>query len=114
MSGRHVVGVLAAAAALACTPARADVPVQAGAPWPSMRADSRNTGQSQLPATYHGDMPWRYPTAKGIFSVPIVTADGTVYVGSADTYFYALNPNGTLRWRLKTGNIIDSAAVIGA
>ena len=114
MNVRVAILVAAVGAALAYTPASAAVPVQAGAPWPSMRGDSRNTGQSQLPASYHGDMPWRFPTAKGIFSVPVVGADGTVYVGSADTYFYALNPNGTLRWRLKTGNIIDSAAVIGA
>ena len=44
---------------------------------------------------------------------PSIDADGTVYVGSADTYLYAVGRDGRLRWRLKTGEIIDSAATLG-
>src|SRR6201999_4212868 len=47
------------------------------------------------------------------FSTPIVGADGMVYFGSADTWFYAVAPNGKQRWRFKTGNQIDSAGFIG-
>jgi outer membrane protein assembly factor BamB len=78
-----------------------------------MRHDRRNTGQSSIVARYRGDHPWAFRTAKGIFSTAIIGGDGTLYVGSADTYFYAIAPNGHRRWRFKTGNIIDSAAVIG-
>jgi outer membrane protein assembly factor BamB len=42
-----------------------------------------------------------------------VGRDGTVYVGSADTRFYALSAGGKLRWRFKTGGLIDSAAALG-
>jgi outer membrane protein assembly factor BamB len=31
-----------------------------------------------------------------------------------DGYFYALNSDGTLRWRLRTGSITESSPVIGA
>ena len=49
-----------------------------------------------------------------MFSTPVVGADETVYAGSADTWFYALGRGGRLRWRYKTGEIIDSAGVLGA
>lgn len=39
--------------------------------------------------------------------------DETVYAGSADTWFYAIDRNGSRRWRFKTGEIIDSAGVLG-
>ncbi|TMM10412.1 MAG: PQQ-like beta-propeller repeat protein, partial [Actinobacteria bacterium] len=44
----------------------------------------------------------------------IVAGDGSVLVGSADSWFYGIGPNGKLRWKLKTGYEIDSAGVIGA
>ncbi len=39
-------------------------------------------------------------------------ADGTVYFGSADQTFYALRPDGTVRWSVPTGGIIDSAGLL--
>jgi len=78
-----------------------------------MRRDERNTGASPIVAYYHGDTPWSFPTGKGIFLTAVIGGDGTVYFGSADTYFYAVSPSGKLVWRFKTGNIIDSAAVLG-
>src|SRR4051795_6456913 len=81
-------------------------------PWPSMRHDARNTGRSSLPGVYRGGRPWSFRTGKGIFSTPVVGSDGTVYVGSADSDFYAIRPSGKLRWKFRTGNIIDSAAVL--
>ncbi|MFN8161687.1 MAG: PQQ-binding-like beta-propeller repeat protein [Solirubrobacterales bacterium] len=90
------------------------VPVQQTSPWPEMRRDSRNTGASPIRARYRGGRPWRFRTLRGIFSTPVIGGDGTVYVGSADHDFYALGPGGGLRWRFRTGGIIDSAAAIGA
>ncbi len=40
--------------------------------------------------------------------------DETVYVGSADGDFYALDRRGKRRWRFGTGGIIDAAAALGA
>jgi len=113
------VAVVLASETLVSPPATArrrgvEPPVQAGSPWPQMRHDRRNTGKSPVVAEYSGDRPWEYRTGRGIFASPIVDADGTVYVGSADANFYALSPKGVLRWKYKAGNLIDSAAVIGA
>ena len=78
-----------------------------------MRHDRLNTARSPIRARYHrGDRPWAFVTGKGVFSTPIVGRDETVYAGSADTWFYALR-NGRLVWRHKTGEIIDSAGVLG-
>jgi outer membrane protein assembly factor BamB len=78
-----------------------------------MRHDHLNTGRSPIRAKYHrGDRPWAFVTGKGVFSTPIVDRRETVYVGSADTNFYAIR-NGRPRWRFKTGEIIDSAGVLG-
>jgi outer membrane protein assembly factor BamB len=108
-----VVLALAAAAAPGAAAAPKDVPTAKGAPWPSMRHDHLNTGRSPIRAKYHrGDRPWAFVTGKGVFSTPIVDRNETVYVGSADTNFYALR-NGRPRWRFKTGEIIDSAGVLG-
>ncbi|MFI5397655.1 MAG: PQQ-binding-like beta-propeller repeat protein [Candidatus Binatia bacterium] len=93
-------------------PGRDEVPVQEGAPWPLFRRDHRNTGRSPLRAVYNGEKPWSFQTGKGIFSTPIIDSRGTIYVGSADHFFYAINPDGTERWRFQTGEIIDSAGVL--
>ena len=77
-----------------------------------MRHDQTNTGASPLPAVYRGGRPWSFATGRGLFITPVVGGDGAVYFGSADNNFYALNPNGTLRWKYTTGNIIDAAAAI--
>lgn len=61
------------------------------------------------------DLDWSYTTGGALTSSPAVSA-GTVYVGSADDYLYAINATtGALVWRFKTGNsIVDSTpAVVG-
>jgi outer membrane protein assembly factor BamB len=90
------------------------VPVQQSSPWPTMRRDLDNTASSPILGIYRGGSPWAFRTGKGIFSTPVVGGDGTVYVGSADSWFYAVSARGKLEWKFKTGNLIDSAGFIGA
>jgi outer membrane protein assembly factor BamB len=78
-----------------------------------MRHDRRNTGRSDVVGRWHGDRPWAVRTGKGIFGTAVIGDDGAVYVGSADTFFYAIAPSGRRLWRFRTGNIIDSAAALG-
>ncbi len=79
-----------------------------------MRHDLHNTGRGTIPAVYHGDRPWSFPTRRGLFITPVIGGDGAIYFGSADGGFYALNRDGTLRWKFQTGNIIDAAAALDA
>ena len=41
---------------------------------------------------------WKFYTGGAILSAPAIAADGTVYVGSNSTRFYAVNPDGTEKW----------------
>jgi len=47
----------------------------------------------------------RRPT---ITNAPTVGPDGTVYASSSDSFFYALNPDGSLKWRIETEGNMDS------
>jgi outer membrane protein assembly factor BamB len=82
-------------------------------PWPTFRRDLRNSGRSPIRGEYHGERPWAFQTGKGVFSTPVIDDRGTIYIGSGDHYFYALNPDGSLKWKYKTGEVIDSAAALG-
>lgn len=83
-----------------------------GAAWPTMRHDLRNTGASELPGFDPGTQPWSFQTGRGIFATPVVAADGTVYLGSADHNLYGLNEQGKEVWRFQTGEIIDTAPAL--
>ncbi len=87
-------------------------PLQAGSPWPKFRANAAQTGLGTIHHTATDGAQWSFTTGGGIFSSPIVAADGTVYFGSADQSFYALYPDGGVRWTIATGNIIDSAGLL--
>lgn len=92
---------------------RFGVPLAQDAPWPKFRANEAQTGRVDFTPVDDGRDLWVFPTGKGIFSTPVVGADGTVYVGSASRFFYALDgATGALDWRFETGEIIDSSALL--
>ena len=51
-------------------------------------------------ATWPGNQNWQFNTFWSINSSPALAADGTIFVGSDSTNFYALNPDGTQKWLL--------------
>jgi outer membrane protein assembly factor BamB len=57
---------------------------------------------------------WSYSTGDLINGKAAIGPDGTIYVGSWDSFLYALNPDGTLKWKFETDDAIVSAATIGA
>ena len=88
------------------------VPFAPGSPWPKFRGNAAQTALGTVHASTQGGAQWKFATGAGIFSSPVVAADGTVYFGSADQSFYALNPDGSTRWQVATGEIIDSAGLL--
>lgn len=89
-----------------------DLPLDPQSPWPKFRANSLQNGRSEVVPEVKNIRPWTYQTGKGIFSSPVVDGNGTVYIGSADKYFYAIDNRGNLKWRHLTGEIIDSSALL--
>ena len=69
--------------------------LQWGSPWPKFRGDARQTGRTAYKPPTTGGALWDFRTGKGIFSSPVIGADGTIYIGSADRTFYAVNPDGS-------------------
>ena len=45
---------------------------------------------------------------------PAIAADGTVYLASTDSYVYAINPGGTLKWRGMLGKYATASPNIGS
>ena len=62
-----------------------------------------------------GSLDWQVVTPGGIsiMSSPVVGTDGTIYFGSRNTYVYAMNPDGTEKWKFKTSGGIDATASLG-
>ncbi|KAI9346546.1 quinon protein alcohol dehydrogenase-like superfamily [Obelidium mucronatum] len=85
-------------------------------PWPSFRGNPSNTAhfpQNTVTSPNPKAVLWTFQTKRGIFSVPAIASDGTIFIGSADHTFYALNgATGKQKWSIHTGEIIDSAAAI--
>ena len=106
-----LLGGIAWAQPPAAVPA-AESKTQPGAAWPTMRHDLRNTGSSDIQAVDPGSEPWTFQTGKGIFSTPVVAADGRIYIGSADHNLYGLDEAGKEVWRFETGEIIDTAPAL--
>lgn len=111
---RAALAALVVLAAAVAGPALHPPGATAAALWPSMRHDVRNTGAGDVrPRVDRRARPWAFHTARGVFSTPVLDDAGNVYVGSADRSFVALSPTGRLRWRIRTGGLIDAAAVLG-
>lgn len=49
-----------------------------------------------------------------IYSSPAIGSDGTIYVGSDKHYFYAIDPDGSIKWQYQTENAVRSSPVIAS
>jgi len=80
-------------------------------PWPMKCHDNRHTSRSPYSTADNPyDEIWRFETDGGLEGSPIIDTDGTIYFGGnyggLPWYLFAVNPNGTLKWKYKTGGLI--------
>lgn len=97
--------VLTACSGVSATPGT--LPVRAPGPydWPSYGHDAQHTfaGRTTLTPTTAGTLKqaWFFRTGDAVTATPTVV-DGTVYAGSWDDYFYAVDlATGRLRWKVR-------------
>jgi len=71
-----------------------------------------NGDSSKLHAIYriNGTEKWNYTTGDGVTTTPLVDINHIIYFGSWDDYFYAIYPNGTLKWSLDIGGNIEGGS----
>ena len=86
------------------------VPAPKNRDWPIYRGDSSLTGYTETELPDSLKLKWVFKTDDAIKSSPIIV-DGKVFVGSADSYFYALEASsGKLLWKHQTDGKILGAA----
>lgn len=69
---------------------------------------SAQVGPSELQVAVELDIPPAGGFLKGFFGTPSIDAEGNLYVGSMDTYFYSISPLGVLRWSFPTSGIVGT------
>jgi outer membrane protein assembly factor BamB len=52
--------------------------------------------------------------ADAIYVTPLIAPDGTIYIGTNSGDFYAVNPNGTIKWTALFGGPFQSSPIMGA
>jgi outer membrane protein assembly factor BamB len=76
-------------------------------------------GHSRGPQGFHAinqsltTQNWIFKEGSEFNATPAIGADGTIYVGSTDDNFYAINPDGTEKWSVNYGTWTASATAIG-
>ncbi len=88
---------------------------QPGSPWPMLRRDQYHTGRSPHNGPETSALKWVFETGRSIKSSPAVCVDGTVYLAPQDDYVYAINPDGSEKWRFdrSAGGGGESSPAIG-
>jgi len=76
----------------------------ADSPWPMFHGNLKHTGQSPYDTSHvDGTVKWEFKTEDRIEASPVIASDGTIYIGSHDSNFYAINRDGSLKWVFDAG-----------
>ena len=83
-------------------------------PWPMQSHDLHHTGQSPYSTEDNpGIEKWRFHSRGWVEECPVIDNDGIVYFGGDKDCLYAINPDGTEKWRYELdGIILGSSAAI--
>ena len=60
----------------------------------------------------NGIVKWSFNVGNDVRATPAVGADGTIYLASTNDYFYAINPDGTQKWKVFYGDYTSGAPAI--
>ena len=72
------------------------------------------TATAQVDGKVPGTLKWSIPLGGNVgYCSPAIGEDGTIYIGAGQQKLYALNPDGTERWNVKTSGWVMGAPAIG-
>ena len=79
-------------------------------PWPMKCHDTHHTSQSPYSTVNTYVEKWRFYFTGWVEDTPVIASNGVIYCKGAynvlDRYIYAIYPNGTEKWKFKTGGLI--------
>jgi len=88
----------------------------ADSPWPMFRGNPRHTGLSSYDTKGNqGKLVWKFEVGYIGWSSPVISAYGTIYIGSShyEEYFIAMNSNGTEKWKFEIDPTFRTSPAIG-
>jgi outer membrane protein assembly factor BamB len=78
----------------------------ADTPWPTYRGNLKRTCLSPYETNIETpNLKWKFNCENGVESSPAIGEDGTLYVGTFTDNFFAINPDGTEKWRYTRENM---------
>jgi outer membrane protein assembly factor BamB len=71
-------------------------------PWPQQGFNKSHVGRSPYSTEGNpGVEKWRFPASDWCDGSPVIGDDGVVYFGDSDSILYAVNSDGTLKWKFQ-------------
>lgn len=92
-------------------PAQTNVGLSPDSPWPIEGHDIKRTGRSNYAGPENPHLKWSFEVGGHVWSGPVIAGDGTIYFGSLDGCLYAVNRDGTLKWKYTTEGSVESPII---
>jgi len=78
---------------------------------PIFQVNNQHTGFYPVNTSHViGTIKWRYQTEGGVESGIVIGQDDVIYIGDHSGFFYAINPDGTEKWKIKIADPIHFMA----
>jgi PQQ-like domain len=66
--------------------------------WPTIQHDFQRTSAGSTPGPASNSTDWLFGPTGSIQSSPIIGSDGTIYIVDANFHFFAIRPDGSIKW----------------